>query len=102
MIDFKLFLDKALQIPAEDPINLGKLKAGETKTYTFYIYNSSVFPYEELKYEFDKNDISVKESPQELLEKRSAKFVITWKPKVDVEKGLKTTLEIDGYKVIGP
>jgi len=45
-------------------------------------------------------DVKVLEAPKELLEKRNAKFVIQWKPKVDVEKGLKTTLEIDGYKAI--
>lgn len=100
MKDFKIYLDKALQIPAEEPIELGKLKAGETKKYTYYIYNSSVFPYEEIKYDFNVNDVKVIEAPKELLEKQSAKFVIEWKPKVDVEKGLKTILDIDGYKVI--
>lgn len=106
MEDFRLFLDQALQIPVDvddnDVISLGKLKAGETKTYTFYIYNSSVFPHEEMKYEFDKNDITVIEAPKELLEKRSAKFIIKWKPKVDIEVALKTTLDIDSYRVISP
>jgi hypothetical protein len=100
MKDFKLYLDKTLQIPAGDPIELGKLKAGETKKYKYYIYNSSVFPYEEIKYEFDANDVKVLKAPSELSEKGSTEFVIEWKPKVDVEKGLKTTLEIDGYRVI--
>lgn len=100
MKDFVLYLDKTLQIPAKDPIDLGKLKAGETKKYKYYIYNSSVFPYDELKYKFDAVDVSVLEAPIKLSEKRSAEFVIQWKPKVDVEKGLKTVLEIDGYKAI--
>lgn len=100
MKDFKLFLDKALQIPAGDPIELGELKAGETKKYKYYIYNSSVYPYKEIKYGFNVKDVFVLKAPNELLEKRSAEFVIEWKPKVDVEKGLKTTLEIDGYRVI--
>ena len=100
MKDFKLFLDKELQIPAGDPIELGKLKAGETKKYKYYIYNSSVFPYEELKYDFNVANVKVLQAPDELLEKRSAEFIIEWKPKVDVEKGLKTTLEIDGYFAI--
>ena len=100
MKDFKLYLDKELQILAGDPIDLGKLKAGETKKYKYYIYNSSVFPYEEIKYDFNVSDVTVLKAPDELLEKRSKEFIIEWKPKVDIEKGLKTTLEIDGYRVI--
>ena len=36
MNDFKIFLDKELQKPTSDPIELGKLKAGYSKKYKFY------------------------------------------------------------------
>jgi hypothetical protein len=101
MEDFQLYSDKQLTEKVSDPINLGKVKAGETKTYTFYVYNASVYPYEELNFSVDHDEVAILSFPVELQEKSSAEVVLEWKPSVDIKRGLKTTLKIAGYQVIG-
>ena len=100
-MDFKIFEDKALTKPIEAPIDLGKLKAGEEKDFIYYVFNASVHPYEELKFTVDHKEVTVITSPEEMDEKSSAKVVLKWKPSVDIKQGLKTSLQIDGFKVIG-
>ena len=99
--DFKIYTDKELQNLVDDPINLGKLKAGNTKQFTFYVYNSSVNPYEELAFSVDHKEVTVISAPTELTEKVSKAIVLEWSPSVDVKRGLKTRLKIEGYEVIG-
>ncbi len=100
-MDFKYFEDKNLTKPIESPIDLGKLKAGEEKEYTYYVFNASVHPYEELEFSVDHKEVTVINSPKEMEEKSSAKIVLIWKPSVDIRRGLKTSLKIEGFQVIG-
>jgi len=100
-MDFKIYKDKALQEPTDDPINLGKLKAGQSKQFTFYVYNSSVNPFEELDFSVDNPEVTVISAPTELEEKASTEIILQWKPSVDVKKGLKTSMRIEGYEIIG-
>lgn len=99
-MDFKIFLDKELKNEVQDPIDLGKLKAGETKRYEFYIFNASVHPYEEMDFLVDDIEVKIISYPKELSEKASSLLILEWKPSVDIKQGLKTKLEIQGYKVI--
>ena len=100
-MDFQIFEDKGLTKPIESPLDLGKLKAGETKTYEYYVFNSSVHPYEELEFTVDHKEVKVLLSPTELEEKSSGKIVLEWKPSIDIKRGLKTSLKIQGFQVIG-
>lgn len=100
-MDFQIFEDKELTKRIEAPIDLGKLKAGEKKEFTYYIFNASVYPYEELDFTVDHKEVIVIFSPTEMEEKSSAKVVLEWKPSVDIKRGLKTSLKIEGYQVIG-
>ncbi len=101
MADFKIFEDKELTKPVEDPIDLGKLKAGETKRFTFYVFNTSVFPYEELEFSVDHKEVIVISAPTEINEKASGTIILQWKPLVDIKRGLKASLKIEGFQVIG-
>ncbi len=100
-MDFKYFEDKNLTKPIESPIDLGKLKAGEEKEYTYYVFNASVHPYEELEFSVDHKEVTVIDSPKEMEEKSSAKIVLIWKPSIDIKRGLKTSLKAQGFQVIG-
>lgn len=100
-MDFIIFEDKELTKPVDDPINLGKLKAGETKQFTFYIFNASVYPYEELDFILDHKEVKIISFPTEMQEKTSEIIILEWKPSVDIKRGLKTSLKIEGYQVIG-
>ena len=97
--DFKVFEDKDLTILA-DPINLGMLKAGETKQFKFFLYNSSIDPYQELKLSVDHQEITVISAPTELKEKTSGQFTLEWKATVDIKRNLKPTLKTEGFKVL--
>lgn len=100
-MDFRIFADKELTKPIETPIDLGKLKAGEKKEFTYYVFNASLHPYEELKFSVDHKEVTVLEAPEEMEEKSSAKIILEWKPSIDVKRGLKTSLKIEGFQVIG-
>lgn len=99
--DFQIFKDKELKIPAGDPIDLGKVKAGKTKKFTFYVYNSSVNPHDELKFSVNNEDVSVVSSPENMKEKSTAIFILKWEPKLDVRQGLKAIINIESFEVIG-
>ena len=100
-MDFQIFEDKELTKPIEAPIDLGKLKAGEEKEYTYYVFNASVYPYEELEFAVEHKEVTVISSPTEMEEKSSNKIVLKWKPSVNIKRGLKTSLKIEGFQVIG-
>ena len=100
-MDFQIFEDKELTRPIEAPIDLGKLKAGEEKEFTYYVFNASVHPYEELKFTVDHKEVTIISSPTEMEEKSNAKIVLKWKPSIDIKRGLKTSLKIEGFQVIG-
>ena len=100
-MDFLIFEDEKLTKPIETPIDLGKVKAGETKEFIFYVFNSNVNPFEELEFSVDHKEVEVLLSPTEMAEKSSAKIILKWKPSVNIKRGLKTTLKIEGYEVIG-
>lgn len=99
-MDFKVFIDRDLTKEIKGPIDLGKLKAGQVKKYEFYVFNDSIHPYEEMDFLVDDPEVQVISHPEELSEKASSLFTLEWKPSVDIKKGLKTQLEIQGYKVI--
>lgn len=100
-MDFLIFEDKELTKQVDDKIDLGKVKAGESKEFTYYVFNASVHPYEELAFSVDHKEVDVLSAPTEMQEKTSAEIVLKWSPSVDVKRGLKTSLKTEGYQVIG-
>lgn len=99
MKDFKIFKDKDLKEPVENPIDLGKLKIGETKQIKLYIQNATVFPYEEIDVKTNREEVKVISAPVELREKTSAELILEWKPLVDTHLKVKPNLSIEGFKV---
>lgn len=100
-MDFKIYKDKELKEEVSSLIDLGKLKAGQNKKFEFYVMNSSIHPYEEMKFITDDPEIKVISSPNQLSEKSSGLLVLEWNPSADIKEGLKARLEIHGFKVIG-
>lgn len=100
-MDFKLFKDKELTDEVSQLIDLGKLKAGENKKFEFYIFNSSIYDYEELNILVNDPEIKVISHPEELSPKASSLLVLEWTPSADIEAPLKARLEVHGFKVIG-
>ena len=71
----KYYSDPDLKIQIK-PLYLGKLKAGEKKQYTFYVYNDNIYPIEEIKFSFDNKNLKILEAPTEMKEKEKAKIII--------------------------
>lgn len=99
-MDFLYFKDKELKEPIDDKIEFGKVKAGEIKEMDVYIFNSSVYPYEEMTFSVEHKEVKILSAPNEMLEKTSAKIVLQWHPTVDVKRGLRTSLKTEGYQVV--
>ena len=99
MDDFKLYKDKELQVEAENPLNLGKLKIGDSKQYTYYLYNSSQYPYEEIELSINRDEVKVISAPTDLKEKSSAEIILEWQPLVSTKLKVKPTIEIKGFRV---
>ncbi len=102
MEHFIIFEDKELTNPVPDPIDLGKLKAGEKKQYTFYVFNSNVNPHDEVKFFVDHEEVEVvfPEEKIDMAEKSSTKIILEWKPTIDIKRGLKATIQIDSFEVL--
>lgn len=102
-MNWKIYKDKKLTEPVTDPINLGKLKAGEKKIFIYYVYNSGQDPFDEVKFSVDNKDVKII-SPMDkvdIKEKSSVKIILEWHPSVSVKQGLQTSLKIAGFQVIG-
>lgn len=99
MEDFKLYKDKELKTEAENPLNLGKVKIGDIKQFTYYLYNSSLYPYEEIELNINRDEVKVISAPTELKEKSSAEIILEWKPLVSTKLKVKPVLEIKGFRV---
>lgn len=99
MDDFKLYKDKGLNDEAENPLDLGKVKIGDSKQYVYYLYNSSLYPYEEIELSINRDEVKIISAPTELKEKTSAEVILEWKPLVSTKLKVKPTLEIRGFRV---
>lgn len=98
----KIFKDRELKEEViGDLLSLGKIEAGDTKEYTFYIYNDSDFLVTDLGYSLISADgrqgykeLNIINAPKELKSKESDKLVISWESTVSLKEGIKAKLEI--------
>lgn len=99
MEDFQIFLDPELKNEIPKALDLGKVKIGDTKQFTYYLYNSSVDPHEEIELSTNREEVKVIEAPTEMAEKSSAKIVVEYKPAFSTKLKVKPTLEIKSFRV---
>lgn len=95
---WKFYEDKELQILV-DPIDLGKLKTGETKQIKFWLYNAGVYPFEEIVLDPQHPELTIIEAPTELKEKSAGVFIIEWVAKINTKINLKPKLKITGFEI---
>lgn len=100
-MDFKIFEEKELINEVSDPIDLGKLKAGEKKQFIFYVFNSSRNPHDEVDFIVNNKEVKVifPEGKVDIAEKATQKIILEWEPSVDIRRGLKASLQIDSFEV---
>ncbi len=96
--EWRFYKDKDLQ-ELVNPINLGKLKTGQTKQTKLWMYNGGVYPFEEIALDPQHPELTIIEAPTELKEKSAAVVIIEWKAKVDTKINLQPKLKITGFEL---
>ena len=94
----KLYKDSDLQEEIVS-LDLGIVTAGETKKYTYYVYNDTNAKLENIKFQVSHKEVFILEAPKELGSKESAKLVVEWEPSVTVKQGLKTLLKVQASEL---
>ena len=92
----KILNDKEKEIKKLD---LGIVKAGKSKNFVFYLFNDSTANINNLKVEISEKEIEIITAPTELKPESKEKFEISWKPSLNLRKGLKTSLKITGVEL---
>lgn len=94
----KLFQDADLKYEI-DLLDLGRLPAGETKQYVFYVSNDSAAILEDLVFSVEHEEAKVIKAPTEMPIRAVSELVIEWSPSVTLKEGLKTRLIITGKEI---
>ena len=84
----KLFRDKELTEEISD-INFGIVVAGESKSFTYYLYNEKLGRAVNIKTVIENNEVQVTKAPETLQAKESAEIELTWTPSITLEQGLR-------------
>ena len=95
---WRFYKDKDLQ-ELFDPIDLGILKAGETKQTKLWLYNGGVYPFQEINLDPQHPELTIIQSPTELKEKSAGVVIIEWSAKIDTKINLKPKLKIEAYEL---
>lgn len=99
MEDWKIFTDAKLENEVGETLDLGRVNVGDTKQFTYYLYNSSRSPYENIELLINREEVKVIEAPTKLAEKMSAKIILEWTPLVSTKLQVKPILKINGYRL---
>ena len=96
----KIYSDIELKNEVEK-LDLGIVKAGETKRFIFWVENDTSAHFKEMKFIVNHKEVKIIESPKELPSFASAKLILEWSPSVTLKEGLKTTLKVKRTELWG-
>ena len=94
----KIFKDKELTQEVE-VLDLGIVPAGETKKYTFFVYNELKADLKELEFKIAHKEVKILSSPVLMNAESKDDLVIEWSPSITLKEGLKAALLIDGLEL---
>ncbi len=102
----KLYKDADLTEKIQDEEFLGRVEAGTTKDFTYYLYNDTdgflediVIGFLDLNNGNAKNELKIVEKPETMNPKEKAKIILKWSPTLQVKKGLKIKFSINALEV---
>jgi len=95
----KIYKEKELKTPI-DTLDLGKVLAGETKKYTFFVYNESTNNLINLEYSIDSSEIKIISSPKELKSKEQGLLEIEFISSVTLKEPKRVKLEVKGLEEV--
>lgn len=94
----KIFKNKELTEEVEI-LDLGIVEAGNTATFTYYIYNETLAEMKNLIFKVESLEVKIISAPEELVSKAIAELVLEWHPSVTLKQGLKARLNISGIEL---
>jgi len=98
----KIYKDHDFTQEVKDEIfDLGIVPAGETKKFTFYIFNDSNAFLKNLKFSVKHDEVRIIKFPEKLAANMSGELILEWKPSVTLKEGLKARLRISGIELWG-
>lgn len=81
-------------------LDLGKVKVGDSKEYTYILYNDVDCTLENIEIKIANKEVTVLSKPEVLSAFEKAEIRLKWTPIVAVKpKGLKTSIQIDADEV---
>jgi hypothetical protein len=93
----KIYYDKELHNEIDDStLDLGTLKAGESKLYTFFVRNDGWGEFFELQFAVDHEELLIEMAPEFLAPNEVKELRIRWRSTVDIEQPQKAQLSITG------
>jgi len=75
-------------------VNLGIVKAGEIKEYSYIFYNESPREVIDIKVEIGDSEVEILDSPETMSPESKAELKIAWSPSLTVKKGLKALIRV--------
>ena len=85
-----------------DVIDLGIVKAGDTKRYTFWLLNDTKAEVKKLKLDIAHDEVKIISLPEEIAPNSYGILVIEWSPSITVKEGLRTPVKITGVRLYRP
>jgi hypothetical protein len=82
-------------------LDFGILPAGETKQYTFWVFNDSMAFLRMLNFAVEHKEVKVIKAPVELMAHTGEELVLEWSPSITLKEGLKARLRISGIELWG-
>ena len=83
-------------------LDLGTLEAGQSKEYSYVVYNDTFAHVVELEISTTNEEVKVINVPDSLSPQQKATFNIVWKSSIDVKKALETILKIQAKELYKP
>lgn len=75
-------------------VELGIVPAGESKTYTFFLYNEQDCQLTNIQVKVRHPEVTIVRAPQTLEAKGSGAIEVKWEASVTIKQGLHTPIEI--------
>lgn len=90
----EIYKDKTLKEKIDNTLDLGRVKAGESKIFSYYIYNETGAIVEDIKFNIPNDEVEISSAPVMLNPRSGEKLILKWTPSITLKRGLKTLLKI--------
>lgn len=80
-------------------LDLGRLEAGKSKDFTYYLVNDTSAKLIDIDVAVDSKEVEVIAKPDEIPSKEKSSIVLRWSPSPETRKGLKSTIKVNAVEL---